>query len=139
MIIWLDGICRAYCSFHRSDPVTCLNYILKLFEICINECLLSVYKRVQMKATNVLKVFHTLLFCVEIKTLVFLVDNYKNNLKTSNWYITFKSIIKRIISNSWTWFNICLYIIMELCSSFNWRYVWFNGKRLFWILSKCKK
>jgi hypothetical protein len=56
MVIWLDGICRAYCAFHRSDPVTCLNYILKLFEICINECLLSVYKRVQTKTTNVLKV-----------------------------------------------------------------------------------
>ncbi len=56
MIIWLDGICRAYCSFHRSDSLTCLNYILKLFEICINECLLSVYKRVQTKATNILKV-----------------------------------------------------------------------------------
>ncbi|CAF3322734.1 unnamed protein product [Rotaria socialis] len=53
--IWLDGICRAYCSFHRSDPVTCLTFISKLFEICINECLLSVYKRVQTKATNVLK------------------------------------------------------------------------------------
>jgi hypothetical protein len=56
MAIWLDGISRAYCAFHRSDSVTCLSYILKLFEICINDCLLSVYKRVQTKATNVLKV-----------------------------------------------------------------------------------
>ncbi|CAF0826341.1 unnamed protein product [Adineta ricciae] len=55
MIVWLDGICRAYCAFHRSDSAACLNFISKLFEICINECLLSVYKRVQTKATNVLK------------------------------------------------------------------------------------
>lgn len=56
MIIWLDGMCRAFCAFHRSDSETCLNYISKLFEICINECLLSVYKRVQVKTTNILKV-----------------------------------------------------------------------------------
>lgn len=56
MIVWLDGMCRAYCAFHRSDSTTCLTYISKLFEICINECLLSVYKRVQAKATHVLKV-----------------------------------------------------------------------------------
>lgn len=56
MVTWLDGISRAYYAFHRSDSITCLTYIQKLFEICINECLLSVYKRVQTKATNVLKV-----------------------------------------------------------------------------------
>ena len=56
MIIWLDGMSRAFCAFHRSDSETCLNYISKLFEICINECLLSVYKRVQVKTTNILKV-----------------------------------------------------------------------------------
>jgi hypothetical protein len=56
MVIWLDGISRAYCAFHRSDSELCLTYISRLFEICINECLLSVYKRVQTKATNVLKV-----------------------------------------------------------------------------------
>ena len=56
MLVWLDGISRAYCAFHRSDPESCLTFVLRLFEICINECLLSVYKRVQNKATNVLKV-----------------------------------------------------------------------------------
>ena len=55
MVIWLDGISRAYCAFHRAESANCLNYIPKLFEICVNECLLSVYKRVQIKATNVLK------------------------------------------------------------------------------------
>ena len=42
-------------SFVLLFYVNCLNYISKLFEICVNECLLSVYKRVQIKATNVLK------------------------------------------------------------------------------------
>ena len=56
MGVWLDGILRAYSAFHRADPAACLNYIQRLFEICINECFLSVYKRVQSKATNVLKV-----------------------------------------------------------------------------------
>ena len=57
MIIWLDGICRAYRAFHRLDSVTCLNYISKLFDTCINECLLSIYKRVQTKTTHILKVY----------------------------------------------------------------------------------
>ncbi|CAF4170790.1 unnamed protein product, partial [Rotaria sp. Silwood2] len=69
MVIWLDGICRAYCAFHRSDSVTCLNYILKLFEICINECLLSVYQRVQKKATNVLKTIIKTILKPQIDTL----------------------------------------------------------------------
>ncbi|CAF0825129.1 unnamed protein product [Rotaria sp. Silwood1] len=69
MVIWLDGICRAYCAFHRSDSATCLNYILKLFEICINECLLSVYKRVQTKATNVLKTIIKKILKPQVDTL----------------------------------------------------------------------
>ncbi|CAF1145441.1 unnamed protein product [Rotaria sordida] len=69
MIIWLDGICRAYCAFHRSDSVTCLSYILKLFEICINECLLSVYKQVHTKATNVLKTIIKTILKPQIDTL----------------------------------------------------------------------
>ncbi|UJR27399.1 hypothetical protein I4U23_008689 [Adineta vaga] len=69
MVIWLDGICRAYCAFHRSDSVTCLTYISKLFEICINECLLSVYKRVQTKATNVLKTIIKTILKPQIETL----------------------------------------------------------------------
>ncbi|CAF0813121.1 unnamed protein product [Adineta steineri] len=69
MITWLDGICRAYCAFHRSDSVTCLGYISKLFEICMNECLLSVYKRVQTKATTVLKTIIKTILIPQIDTL----------------------------------------------------------------------
>lgn len=64
MLVWLDGMSRAYCAFHRSDPTSCLTFVLRIFEIGINECLLSVYKPVQAKATNVLKV--VMLIRVEI-------------------------------------------------------------------------
>lgn len=55
MVVWLDGMSRALCAFNRSDRSACLENIQRIFEICVNECLLSVYKRVQTKATNVLK------------------------------------------------------------------------------------
>ena len=86
MVIWLNGVSRAYCAFHRSDRSACLEFVQRIFEICVNECLLSVYKRVHTKATNVLKVRIN----EQIDPFVFFVilDDHQSHPETTNRNIT---------------------------------------------------
>ena len=138
MVTWLDGISRAYCAFHRADRSTCLEFVQRIFEICVNECLLSVYKRVQTKATNVLKVRRQRLSFVRSPTNFCFSDDHQSHSETSSRNVARKSVVEKSLPNRRTRPDLRLHAVVELRPSSSRRHVGTARQRLVRVLSKRK-
>ena len=67
----------------------------------------------------------------------FYLDDYQNHLETSSGDITRESLAETIIPTGWTWPDLRVHLVVELCSlSVGW-YVWIDGQGLVWRLSEC--